>query len=234
MCYRMWPPQESLRFMLNLEWASQSLSFWPCWDGLKATQTLSLFWYKKTWNFSTISFELAMKPTYQLLQQTFFESCPTGEFACNWFLTTSLTSNSVRMGRCWWALPAPPSNMDKLWSSRSRVKSLRKLVRSMGREHVYRHSRSAMWASTGGMRCRHRDSSWIWMPLQSWTRCYSHSRAPPRSRRTESREPWMNPWKRSGRMGLGCRRIWKGQGCLTVDGSQWISSNFWSQASNQS
>ena len=26
--------------------------------------------------------------------------------------------------------------------------------------------------------------------------------------------------------GAGCRRIWKGQGCLTVDGSQWISSNF--------
>ena len=45
-----------------------------------------------------------------------------------------------------------------------------------------------------------------------------------------------NPSKSSSRMGLaglGCRRIWKGQGCLTVDG-KWISSNFWFQASNQS
>ena len=41
----------------------------------------------------------------------------------------------------------------------SRVKSPRKLVRSMGHEHVYRQSRSAMSASTGGMRCRHSNSS---------------------------------------------------------------------------
>ena len=92
MCYRMRPPQESLRFMLSLEWASQSLLLWP-------------FWYEDAWICSTISFELAIKPTYQLLQQAFFQCCPTREFACNWFLTTSLTRQTVRIGSCWSCLP---------------------------------------------------------------------------------------------------------------------------------